>query len=98
VAEVVDQGPLPQRTAWLAVARCVLGSIMLLALQRVHLPRTSVGMRLRFADGTTARVYRETVVDRTASAPCALVVTFRLRGVRGRGHAAFRAESILNTV
>jgi hypothetical protein len=26
-----------------------------------------------------------------------LAVTFRLRWVRGRGHAAFRAESLLNT-
>ncbi|MFI1991567.1 hypothetical protein [Actinoplanes sp. NPDC020271] len=51
-----------------------------------------------FGDGTIARVYRDTVVDRPAPAqPCVLVVEFRLRGVRGRGHALFRAESILNT-
>jgi hypothetical protein len=44
------------------------------------------------------RVYRETVVDRDATAdPCVLVVEFRLRAVRGRGHAAFRRESLLNT-
>ena len=55
-------------------------------------------MRLRFADGSSARVYRETTVDRGATAdPCVLVVEFRLRAVRGRGHAAFRAESLLNT-
>jgi hypothetical protein len=29
--------------------------------------------------------------------PCVLVVGFRLRAVRGWGHAAFRAESLLNT-
>ena len=29
--------------------------------------------------------------------PCFLVVSFRLRGVRGRGHRWFRTESILNT-
>jgi hypothetical protein len=29
--------------------------------------------------------------------PCALVVSFRLRMVRGRGHRVFRWESILNT-
>ena len=55
-------------------------------------------MRLRFADGTSARVYRETVVDRGPTEdPCVLVVEFRLRAVRGRGHAAFRWESLLNT-
>ncbi|MEQ6902920.1 hypothetical protein, partial [Nocardioides sp. YIM 152588] len=43
-------------------------------------------------------VYRETVADRTPADPCFLAVSFRLRGVRGRrGHAAFRAESLLNT-
>ena len=29
--------------------------------------------------------------------PCVLVVEFRLRAVRGRGHAVFRRESLLNT-
>ena len=29
--------------------------------------------------------------------PCVLIVEFRLRAVRGRGHAAFRVESMLNT-
>ena len=29
--------------------------------------------------------------------PVVLVVAFRLRWVRGRGHALFRAESLLNT-
>ena len=55
-------------------------------------------MRLRFADGTSARVFRETTVDRGATLdPCVLVVEFRLRAVRGRGHAVFRRESLLNT-
>lgn len=55
-------------------------------------------MRLQFADGTSARVYRETVVDRGPTLdPCVLVVEFRLRAVHGRGHAAFRLESMLNT-
>ncbi|HEY2296745.1 MAG TPA: hypothetical protein VGH43_03365 [Jatrophihabitans sp.] len=56
-------------------------------------------MRLRFADGTSARVYRETVIARPAPVdPCVLMVEFRLRGVRGWGHALFRAESLLNTI
>ena len=64
----------------------------------MHLPRGHLGMRLRFADGTSARVYRETVVDRDATRdPCVLVVGFQLRAVRGWGHAVFRWESLLNT-
>jgi hypothetical protein len=55
-------------------------------------------MQLRFADGTSARVYRETVIERGATMdPCVLVVEFKLRAVRGRGHAAFRWESLFNT-
>ena len=33
----------------------------------------------------------------TPTHPPVLVVAFRLRWVRGRGHALFRAESLLNT-
>jgi hypothetical protein len=54
-------------------------------------------MRLGFTNGTSARVYRETVVDGAAKNPCALVVAFRLRIVRGWGHAVFRWESLFNT-
>jgi hypothetical protein len=60
-------------------------------------PRDNVGRVLRFADGTSAHVYRETVVPGTPHDPCFLAVSFRLRLIRGRGHAWFRAESILNT-
>lgn len=92
------QAPSPLRTAVAAICRCVVVTVALLARRRVHLPRTHVGTRLRFADGTSARVYRETVVGPGEPRdPCALVVAFRLRAVRGRGHAAFRAESLLNT-
>lgn len=90
--------PLPRGDAWLAVARCVGVSLRLLARRRVRCPRTRVGARVRFADGSTSTIYRETVVtSAVASHCCALVVRFRLRGVRGRGHALFRAESLLNT-
>jgi hypothetical protein len=57
-------------------------------------------MRLRFADGSSARVYRETVVEGTPEDPCVLLVEFRLWAwaVRGRRtHALFRRESLLNT-
>lgn len=90
-------GPLPRRTAWRAVGRSVLATVALVARRRVHQPSRNVGRPLAFADGTRARVYRETVVDGTPAAPCVLVVSFRLRGVRGAGHAAFRVESLLNT-
>lgn len=90
--------PLPPATAWRGVARCVVNAVGMLAQRRVHRPSRHVGRRVRFADGTTGRVYRETVVDRPPAAdPCVLVVAFRLRRVRGVGHALFERESILNT-
>ena len=93
-----EQAPLPMTSAWTAVARCVLCSAALLSGRRLHLPDRHVGVVVHFADGTAARVYRETVVDRPEPVePCVLVVEFRLRWVRGRGHALFRAESLLNT-
>jgi hypothetical protein len=56
-------------------------------------------MRLHFADGTSAPVYRETVVDRDrVEEPCLLVVEFRLRHIHGWAHALFRWESLLNTM
>ncbi len=55
-------------------------------------------MTLRFADGTSSRVFRETVVDGPPPAdPCLLVVEFRLRVLRGRWHVLFLSECILNT-
>jgi hypothetical protein len=55
-------------------------------------------MLLQFADGTTARVFRETVVDRPPPEdPCVLVVAFGLRLLRGRWHKLFLWECILNT-
>lgn len=89
--------PLPRRTAWKGVAGCVGRSFTLIVHGRVHGPRDMVGTFIEFADGTVARVYRETVVHRRPAAPCVLFVVFRLRAVHGRGHAVFRAESILNT-
>jgi hypothetical protein len=92
------QAPLPVRVAVPAVVRCAVEVLHLLLHHRLRLPRQHIGTRLRFADGSSARIYRETVVlGRAAQEPCALVVRFRLRGVRGIGHAVFRAESLLNT-
>lgn len=92
------QAPLPIRVALPAVVRCALEVLRLLVRHRLRLPRQHVGTRLRLGDDSSARIYRETVVDgRSAREPCALVVRFRLRGVRGIGHAVFRAESLANT-
>jgi hypothetical protein len=93
-----EKPPLLYSAAVRALASCVMATARLAGQRRMHLPSQRVGMRLRFADGTSARVFRETVVDRGPTAdPCVLVVEFRLRAVRGRGHAVFRRESLLNT-
>src|SRR5690348_11584756 len=93
-----EQPPLAYPAALRALAGCLARTARLLWQRRLHLPGDRVGARLRFADGTSARVYRETAADRGQTLdPCVLIVEFRLRAVRGRGHAAFRAESLLNT-
>jgi hypothetical protein len=70
----------------------------LIAGRKIRQPGGHIAEVLTFADGTSARVYRETVVHHEhVVAPAALVVEFRLRWITGRGHAAFRAESVLNT-
>ena len=80
------------------VAHSVRRTAVLLSQNRIHLPTRNVGTPVHFADGTAARVYRESTVDRNPTRkPAVLVVTFRLRLIRGRGHALFRMESILNT-
>jgi hypothetical protein len=92
------QSPLPRTTAAAAELRCAGTFIRMLAKRQIHMPDEHVGLRLRFADGTSGRVYRETTVDRPPPAdPCVLVVQFRLRAVRGAGHTLFRWESLLNT-
>jgi len=92
------RAPLPLGRALVAEARCVVRTARLLAGRRVRQPSEHVGDVLHFADGSSARVYRETVLDHgPLTAPAALVVEFRLRWIRGRGHTWFRAESLLNT-
>lgn len=95
---VSEDGAFPARVAVPALLRCAVEVARLLAGRRLRLPRRHVGLHLEFADGTSSRVYRETVVaGRVAEHPCVLAVRFRLRRVRGVGHALFRAESLLNT-
>jgi hypothetical protein len=97
-AGMIDPDPLPYGAAAWAIVQCIGRSLGLLRGRRLRLPRNRVGLQLRFAGGTSARVYRETVVaGREPREPCVLFVAFRLRLVRGWGHAVFRAESLLNT-
>ena len=97
-AAMNEQRPLPHSVAATAVLRCIAKSAEMLLRRRMRLVPDSVGRRVQFADGTSARVYRETVLDGSGPAdPCALVVKFRLRFVRGGWHTVFRWESLLNT-
>jgi hypothetical protein len=99
MTEMIDQAThLPLSPAIRAMAVSAGVTAVLLARRRLHLPHTWVGRRMSFADGTSARVYRETVADQPSiDDPAVLIVEFRLLGVRGWGHAVFRAESLLNT-
>jgi hypothetical protein len=83
-----------------ALGRCVVGTARLIATGRLHEPRINVGRHVRWADGTSSTVYRETVADVIPTdTPTTLVVSFRLRGVRSdRLHRLFRLESELNTI
>jgi hypothetical protein len=99
VGEVLpEQHPLGLLGAGWALGRAVLRAAKLLLQRRIAQPAEHLGDVLQFADGSRGRVYRETVARPTTCAdPAVLVVEFRLRWVRGRGHALFRAESLLNT-
>jgi hypothetical protein len=97
---MIERPPLRMRQGLGALGRCAVRTAALLAARRLHEPRTNVGHRVRWADGTSSAVYRETVADVTPSVtPTTLVVSFRLRGVRSaRLHRLFRLESELNTI
>jgi hypothetical protein len=84
-----------------AFAASVVAVGRLVATRRLRHPRRHAGLRLRFADGTTGRTYRETVrLCGAATRPSLLVVQFRLRllGTNRLLHALFRIESVANTV
>ena len=92
------QAPLPYGVSARGEIRCIATTFELLRHRLIHLPREHMGMCLRFADGTSARVYRETVIEgRVPADPCVLLVEFRLRLLKGWWHALFRWESLLNT-
>ena len=93
-----EQRGLPYAEAAAAELSCAAQTLRLLASRRIRLPSTHLGMQLRFADGTSATVFRETVVDGSSNGdPSVLLVEFRLRLIRGGLHRLFRWESLLNT-
>jgi hypothetical protein len=86
------------RYAMTSLCRCVFMTGVLLSRRAIRQPKARLGEVLRFGDGSGGRIYRETAVrNAPTDAPVVLVVAFRLRWVRGWGHALFRAESLLNT-
>lgn len=91
------QIPLPVPEAATAVVSCAVDTAGLLWHRRIRWPSSRLGTRLRFADGTSGRIFRETVIPGTAVEPCLLAVTFRLVLLRGAAHLVFERESILNT-
>jgi hypothetical protein len=93
-----EQSPLPRLAAAQALFRCITTTAALLRRGRVHSPTEHVGMQIHFDDRTSARVYRETVVDAIEPEDvCVLLVEFQLRFVRGWWHTLFRWVSLLNT-
>jgi len=99
---VVGHGSaLPLFDAVVATFRSMIRSVGLVVRGRLRMPRRNVGLVIHFADGTSAPVYRETViVGDPPRTPCYLAIRFRLRAIRGVrwAHALFRAESVLNTL
>jgi len=95
-----EQPPLPLPAAIRALLRCAGRTAILLAQRRVKQPRGQVDRPIRFNDGTSGVVYRETIIDKApVPAPAVLVVGFRLRGIRREwAHRVFRIESELNTI
>lgn len=92
-----DQTPADISEAVGSVLSSVIRAAALLWSGRIHLQKGHLQEQILFADGTSAPIFRETTVDRRPEVPCVLVVRFRLRWVRGRGHWIFRRESVLNT-
>jgi len=93
-----EQSPLPWPVAAAAELRCAANTVGLLLHRRIQLPSDNFGRQVHFANGTSARVYRETVVEGIESRDaCVLLVEFRLRFVRSWWHDIFRRESLLNT-
>jgi hypothetical protein len=100
VWEVTMPGDRQSPTTLGTFVRSAATTARLLAAGGLSQPTTHLARPLRFADGTTSYVFRETVVNDVATPdPAVLVVRFNLRMVGGNpwGHAAFRRECVLHT-
>jgi hypothetical protein len=91
---------MPQFHALRDFAHSVQGWGALVTRSRLASPKTWVGVRMRFEDGTSPFVFRETLLrEARTDDPAVLVIQFRLAFL-GSGrylHAAFRRECVLHT-
>jgi hypothetical protein len=81
-------------------ARSVAAWGGLVASRRLTSPEEMLGAWLRFADGSSSFVFRETAVTEAGTSdPTLLVIQFRLAflGSNRQLHAAFRRECVLHT-
>jgi hypothetical protein len=81
-------------------ARSVAAWGDLVASRRLISPKDNLGARLRFADGSSSFVFRETAVTGAGTSdPTLLVIQFRLAALASNPllHAAFRRECVLHT-
>ena len=76
-----------------AFARSVVATGRLAATGRLKSPRTYMGSRLQFADGTTSFVFRETVVGASDPADPAATLARLLRPFSTRGSVRYRILS-----
>ncbi len=85
-------------SAVLAAAASVVRFCFLLISGRIHQPRQHVGDQLTFANGASARVFRETVVDQRRSvAPTVLIFEYRLRAAHDWVQQMYLRASVLIT-
>jgi hypothetical protein len=80
--------------------RCVAAWGALVAHRRLTSPTDNLGARLRFADGSSSFVFRETAVAAPDTRdPTLLVIGFRLAALGSNRllHAGFRRECVLHT-
>ena len=93
-----ESSRIPLPGALIAVAASVVRFCVLLIGGRIHQPRQHVGGRLSFAKGATARVCRETVVDRGRSDAAAVAVfEYRLRSAKAWLQKVYLPASALRT-
>ncbi len=85
-------------SAVLAAAASVVRFCFLLISGRIHQPHQHVGDQLTFANGASARVFRETVVEQgRCDAPTVLIFLYRLRATDDWVQKMYLRASVLIT-